>query len=68
MRQSQQRVKQPVFAIQNTKSKVIFAYSRKMDATYHHASMRFRPFIRFIELDCHLKLASYKGYTVKGDF
>jgi hypothetical protein len=60
--------KQPAYIIVNKRTKTVYAYSRKLDAVYHHCNMRYRPFIKFIELNCQSKLSSYKGYTIKGDF
>ena len=57
----------PVYLIKNSKTKVIHAYKRKLDATYHHASMRYRPYLRFMELKSQHALSGFKGYKIKGD-
>jgi len=59
--------KHTVYLIKNSKTKVIHAYKRKLDCVYHHASMRYRPYIRYMELASQHGLAGFKGYKIKGD-
>ncbi len=63
--------KTPAFCLVDRKNKAVFAYKRKMDRNYHQCTKypSYRPFIKHIDLDCHLKLTTrFKGYEVKGDF
>jgi hypothetical protein len=62
------RIKTPAYCIKNVRTKEIHAFKRKLDAVYFHCGMRYRPYLKWVELDCHLKLNNMKAYTVKGDF
>ena len=59
-------MKKQLFCIINKKARTIYGYERKLDAIYHHASLKYRPYLSFKVLDMR-QVQRMRDYTLKGD-